>query len=250
MDLYIDSPIFEAEMVPLYPPAVLSSFGRTLVVASHHDDELLGCGGTIALLRWMEHDVHVLVMHSGTQTHPNVRHHAVSAPHVVHEQETLMSLAMLGVDGANVTFACLPDVSTLSAETEWFNEAVAWCRAYLAMVEPETIILPWRRDPHAAHRTTFQTIAAAVTSSLNPLRLVEYPIWLWELAAPEDAPTPEKSQAWRVDISRVTHLKQAALAAHRSQTTDVIDDDPPDVRLPPSMLAHFSYPWELFMEWR
>ncbi len=42
--------------------------------------------------------------------------------------------------------------------------------------------------------------------------------------------------------------KRAAVPAHRSQTTDLIDDEPGGPRLAPEMLAHFEGPYEVYLE--
>jgi len=42
--------------------------------------------------------------------------------------------------------------------------------------------------------------------------------------------------------------KRAAIRAHRSQTTGLIDDDPTGFRLAPETLALFDRPWEVFLE--
>ena len=54
--------------------------------------------------------------------------------------------------------------------------------------------------------------------------------------------------AWRLDVRAVLPLKEVAIAAHRSQTTDLIADDSDGFRLLPHVLAHFTRPWEIFLE--
>jgi hypothetical protein len=43
-------------------------------------------------------------------------------------------------------------------------------------------------------------------------------------------------------------LKQRAIAAYRSQTTSLIDDDPTGFCLSPQMLSNFARPWEVYLE--
>ena len=42
--------------------------------------------------------------------------------------------------------------------------------------------------------------------------------------------------------------KRRAIAAHRSQTTDLIDDDPEGFRFTEGGLARFDLPYEFFFE--
>jgi hypothetical protein len=51
-------------------------------------------------------------------------------------------------------------------------------------------------------------------------------------------------------VSRVLRRKKAAIACHRSQITDLIDDDPTGFRLSPGTIAHFCTRWEIFYEAR
>jgi len=43
-------------------------------------------------------------------------------------------------------------------------------------------------------------------------------------------------------------LIQQAIAAYRSQTTNLIDDDPNGFRLTAEMLENFAQPWEIYLE--
>lgn len=114
---------------------------------------------------------------------------------------------------------------------------------------PQTILVPWRRDPQPDHRASWSLIAAALARDpAYEVRRIEYLIWLWELAAAGDAPRPDEATTWRLDIGSVLPRKRAAIAAHRSQTTDLIDDDPTGFRLTPDILAHFAHPWEVYLE--
>lgn len=106
---------------------------------------------------------------------------------------------------------------------------------------------PDRYDPHPDHRATWQILQAALALTALSLRVIEYPIWDWD---PQQRQLHyfESNQAWRLDISEVVELKQRAIALYRSQTTDLIDDDPTGFRLTPQMLSNFAHPWEIYLE--
>ena len=56
--------------------------------------------------------------------------------------------------------------------------------------------------------------------------------------------------AWRLDIAEVVEQKCAAIAAHRSQLGEMIDDDPDGFTIAPEMRRRAERPVEYFFESR
>lgn len=218
--------------------------GRVLIVAPHPDDETLGCGGVIALLRSQNYPVQVLVVSDGTMSHPRSRKYPASSLRQLREQETINALRILGVESTEVSFLRIPD----GAIADHLSSAINQVRAYLQTAEPTTIFLPWRCDPHPDHRATWQLCDRAMASLPISPRIIEYPIWDWDPEQRGTVANTAKVIGWRLDTTDVGELKQSAIAQYRSQTTDLIDDDPEGFRLTPDMLANFAQPWELFFE--
>jgi LmbE family N-acetylglucosaminyl deacetylase len=189
-----------------------------------------------------------MVMSDGTRSHPNSRRFPAPGLRDLRERETLAALAMLGIAEDFATFLRFPDGDVPTPISSRFGDAVSLCRAYCAAVAPQTVLLPWRRDPHRDHRATHQVMMAALAQMQPMPRVLEYPIWLWMLAADGDDPLVDEVCAWRLDTSQVMQQKKAAIAAYRSQTTNLIDDDPDGFRLLPEHLLHFTQPWEIFFE--
>lgn len=240
-------PLTNPTVFPLHPATTLAA-DSALMVAPHPDDETLGCGGAIALLRSLGVEVRVLVISDGTMSHPNSRKYPTPTLRALREAETREAMAILGVDVSEVTFLQLQDGAIPTPESPDFGEALAKCRTYLAAFAPKIIFFPLRSDPHPDHRATWQLIhTALVELPLSP-RLIEYPIWDWDPEQRGNFLGSDQVTAWRLDISDVLKLKQTAIAFYRSQTTDLIDDDPEGFRLTPEMLANFAHPWELYFE--
>ena len=238
-------------MVPLRSVDTIAT-NSVLVVAPHPDDETLGCGGAIASLRALGCSVQVLVISDGTLSHP--RSIKYPAPHlrILRETETLAALAILGLGKTETSFLRLQDGSISNLESIRLREAVARCSGFLQTVMPATIFLPWRFDPHPDHRATWQLIHTALIDlkQLDPdyaPRLIEYPIWDWDAEQRGNFGCVQV-MGWRLDISSVLEMKLKAIAAYRSQTTDLIDDDLEGFRLTPRMLENFAQPWELYLE--
>lgn len=221
---------------------------RMLIVAPHPDDECLGCGGAIALLQAAGCAIQVLVVSNGTMSHPNSRKFPASVLQALRESETRAAMALLGLPAESVIFLQLQDGAVPNSESSLFTSAMSQCRSVLQRWLPDLIFLPWRFDPHADHRASWQLVDAALRSlQLTPRRL-EYPIWDWDLA--QRGQISDNISAWRLDISAVVTQKQQAIAAYRSQVSDLIDDDPTGFRLSPELLTYFTQPWEIYFEER
>ena len=78
------------------------------VICAHPDDEVLGCGGTMARLAESGHDVHVLVLGEGVTSRDRLRHEEGKR----HELDMLRQAAfaaakVLGVQ--SIAFGGFPD---------------------------------------------------------------------------------------------------------------------------------------------
>lgn len=221
--------------------------GPVLVVAPHPDDETLGCGGAIAHLQ-PQREVRVLVISDGTGSHPRSRQYPPSALQALRAQETISGLAHLGLPATAVTFLALPDGAVPLPGTTNGEAAQGRCQDYLASIRPSVVLLPWRYDPHPDHRASAQLILAALAQLKLQPRILEYPIWEFDPQQRGQLPVLEQFQPWRLDIRAVLPQKLKAIAAYRSQLTDLIADDPTGFRLTAEMVAHFTQPWEVYLE--
>lgn len=247
-DVLRNSVLAEISALPLRNMETVKSWRETLVVAPHPDDESLGCGGAIALLRRFEIPVNVLVMSDGTLSHPNSRQFPAPVLRDLRESEMLAALAALGVSANQLAFLRFKDRSVPGSEDKNFAAAVSTCESYLRKIKPRTVLLPWRRDPHPDHRASSRVMFEALKNLGEQPQILEYPIWIWELAATADAPRSDEVRAFRLDIKTVSRQKQTAIGAHKSQTTDLIKDDPHGFRLTPEILENFAAPYEIYLE--
>ena len=234
------------ERHPLRPAETVRSWGQTVVLAPHPDDESLGCGGLLATLARAGVPARVVVVTDGTQSHPGSAAYPADRLRQLREAEAVDAVVALGLDAGHVTFLRHRDCGVPEPDTDAFGQAAG--RLAQALGGAETVLVPWRRDPHRDHVATWELAAAAVARLDRSPRWIEYPVWAWPHADTEAAPQEGEATAWRLDIAGVLPAKRRAVAAHRSQLTALIDDDPDGFRLAPDMLAHFDRPWELFLE--
>ena len=243
-----DSPFLS---YPLRPASYAATLGSTVVIVPHPDDEALGCGGLLALLRQAGQAVAAVLVSDGSMSHPHSQEFSAVARRELRYAEFRHALSILGIDesDANVLYLHLPDSEVPTEGQPGFTEAAGQLAAFLEAKKPATVLVPWRRDPHPDHRATSQLTAAALAQLPQPARRLEYVVWAWERAAPEDLPQPEEGTGFQLDIAPVLTQKQRAIAAHRSQLAPgIITDDPSGFLLSEGMLAHFAHPAESFIE--
>lgn len=218
--------------------------GGLVVVAPHPDDESLGCGGLIAAACAEGIPVRLIVVSDGVGSHPNSRRYPPSRLRSLREEETYGAAAELGLGAAAIHFLRLPDrrVPTRGAEADAASEAIV---AAAQEVAAGAVCVTWRHDPHCDHAASASLVDAG-RAKLGSTRIFAYPVWGWVL--PAEAEVGTVPAGLRFDATSHVVAKAAAIAAHRSQTTDMINDDPDGFRLTPEMIARFTGPYEILLE--
>jgi LmbE family N-acetylglucosaminyl deacetylase len=218
--------------------------GACLILSPHPDDESLGCGGLIAEACTQGRSVHVLEVTDGTGSHPNSRAWPAPRLKAQREQEACAAVAVLGLSEDRIGFLGLRDGAAPHDGPE-FDAAVSRIAEHASARAVTTILATWEHDPHADH-VAVSRMARAVAARIGA-RLLFYPVWGWTL--PVDHALPDEPlTGWRLDIARHLPAKRQAIAAHVSQTTDLIADDPEGFRLQPEFVALFTRPFEVFLQ--
>ncbi|GGF69899.1 hypothetical protein GCM10007301_32040 [Azorhizobium oxalatiphilum] len=217
---------------------------RLLVVAPHPDDESLGCGGLIAAACAVGFPVTIMVVSDGTGSHPNSSAYPADRLRQVRESETLAAAAELGVAPGDVPFLRLPDRFVPTAGPE-ADAAVLAITSTARSMGADTIAVTWQHDPHCDHQAAHALVTRAARD-LPQVRVLAYPIW--GLSRPAHERISEKEiSGFRLIIGEHRAAKRRAVAAHASQITALIDDDPDGFRLTAEDLARFDRPHEIFL---
>jgi LmbE family N-acetylglucosaminyl deacetylase len=210
---------------------------QVAVVSAHPDDETLGAGGLIAEARLREVPVTVIVVTDGSSSNPEstVRPHEIAT---VRSRELRAAIAVLAES------ATVVELGFADGRTDEFRAQIA---AGLASSVPPTatVVAPWRGDGHHDHRIVGEICAALARE--NGVALLEYPVWMWHWADPDDPDIPltqMRSLALSADAGRA---KRDALTRYESQTTG-LGDGPGDAPvLSPTFLEHFERETEYFV---
>ncbi len=206
---------------------------RTVVVAPHPDDEILGVGGLLALLAAAGTRVDLLAVTDGEASHPGG---SVGPPGLGPRRvaETLAALDVLGV-GADVRRLRRPDGGGQALEQPVVDAL---------RLEPGTWLLgPWATDGHPDHEAVGR--GCVRVAERDGARLLGYPVWMWHWASPADPLVPW-ARALQVDLPPALQATKArAVAAFRTQILPLGPEPADAAVLPPNVLERFTRPFEV-----
>ena len=181
-----------------------------LVIATHPDDEVLGCGGAILRHASRGDRVDVVVVTRG-------------APDLYAEdqvkalrKELDSAHAILGVSAVHFLDFPAPKLDLVPA-----HELADALGAQILSIRPSVVYIPHRGDLHSDHRSVFGAALVAARPVGNPVvrRVLSYETLSeteWAAPVAEDAFLPSVF----IDITGFLEKKQQALAAYRSQLKD------------------------------
>ncbi len=143
----------------------LAHLGKTLIVAPHPDDEVLGCGGTMARLADDGQEVHVAIVTRGYEP--------AFSEEMVQKVRTELAEAheILGV--ARCHFLDLPAAALDTLPGAEINAAIG---RLVSEISPDTLFLPFLGDIHRDHQLVFNAglVAARPRSAGVPRRIYAY----------------------------------------------------------------------------
>jgi len=187
----------------------VSAPGAVLVVAAHPDDEVLGCGGTVARLASEGSRVHVLLLADGeTSRRPGLG----SASPALAERNAAYEAARAILGCASVQAEALPDQRLDSLE---LLDLVQRIERVIAHHRPAMVLTHHAGDVNLDHRLVHDAVVSACRPqpghAVRELLFFEVPSST-EWRPPGSAPafTPN----WFVDVSGTLPTKMRALEAY------------------------------------
>jgi len=221
------------------PALVLDEPRRLVVIAAHPDDESLGAGGLMARAAGEGIPVHVIVATNGDRSHPHSPTTTRQQLAAIRRKELEAAVACLA-STATVEFLDLPDgalgdhVDELSARIEAASDG-----------EGTLIVAPWRNDGHGDHEAAGG--AASTVARGTGAQLLEYPVWMWLWAAPDDGTVPWREFVTLQLTEREADTKARAIQCHTSQNGPLSDAAGDETLLSTGFREYFSRPFEVFV---
>jgi LmbE family N-acetylglucosaminyl deacetylase len=216
--------------------------GGLVVIAPHPDDESLACGGLIAQACAQGRPTTVIVVSDGTGSHPRSRAYPRARLRALREAEARQAVSALGLAPRRLSFLRLPD-RFVPSEGVLAHAAVNQIVSAAKKIDASALFVSWRHDPHCDHEAAYR-LARAAQSALG-IALYEYTVW--GAALKPSKPVTPVSSGFRLPIAGHRARKRRAIAAHKSQVTGMIGDDPKGFRLSRADLARFAGPFETFI---
>jgi LmbE family N-acetylglucosaminyl deacetylase len=181
----------------------LPDSGRVVVVAPHPDDEVLGPGGTTALLASRGATVVLVAVTDGEASAPE----RADALRTLRPLESAKAAETLGTTPRITHRLGLPDGGVAAADVE---------SALRSLLEPGDLLLaPWVCDGHPDHEQT--GLGAEQASRVGGVGLLEYLVWAWHWAGPSDIPWERCGRVEFDDLA--TARKRRAVRCFASQLT-------------------------------
>lgn len=217
-----------------------SAEASALVVAPHPDDETIGCGATVARKRAAGTEVHLITVADGAGSH---RSDALAPGQLasIRSGELRDACRILGLSDADTLQLAIADETVadhVADVAQRIGEAIHRHR-------PDEVLVCSALDWHPDHKACSEAARTAVLDlppALRP-RLLEYPVWWWmhgPWQAAHGGPWATREPvgfaaglaavvrnpgAELVSTQGFLATKQQALAAHRSQTSKLFDDE-------------------------
>ena len=212
------------------PEVGLQSWRSAVIVAAHPDDEVLGVGGTMAMLAAKGVRLRLIAATDGEGSHPRCDPAVVGRTRI---RESAAAFGALGIVGLDVIRLGLPDTRLAGRE----DELAAILRVHCA--DFDICLAPWESDAHADHE-------AAGRAARRACRVVlPYPVWMWHWARPADPAVPWQRAAQVPLPPAVAARKRTAIREFTSQLTDRTPAGGPV--LPPDVIAHFTRQREVLL---
>lgn len=227
------------QTLPLGSPAALFGDARRLVVVSPHpDDEVLACGGLMALAHQQGLRTVVVSVTDGEACYPDHPAWTPERLRAARAAELDEALRLLGLASAERLSWHIDDGAVTASET-WIAEQLAD-----VLQADDLVLAPWRFDGHPDHEAVARACVQACAKGGAAVK--EYPVWGWHWLDPQVAPTAWVPAArYALDDAAVAR-KREAIQQFVTQTGAVqgLDCDP---ILPAAVLQRFERNYEVLI---
>jgi LmbE family N-acetylglucosaminyl deacetylase len=145
---------------------------KTVIIAPHPDDEVIGCAGLIQALVERGTPPHVIILTGGEGSHRGCCNTSTEEIIAARHQLTLKTAATLGLPVSHIHCLHYPDggVALEHPETERLQE-------FLSELAPQAVFVPHRGEGWSDHLQAAE-ITKHMLKGLD-VSIYEYCVWMW-----------------------------------------------------------------------
>lgn len=215
-----------------------------VIFAPHPDDEVIGCGGTIARLCQRGCTVDIVYVTDGAASHRGSPLWPQRRLREMREREAARGAAQLGLGGHHLHFMRAAD-GKLDMPGYDLRGLAERMQRKLVRFNPKVVFSPWIFDRHGDHRIVAHMVRKLLRGSKTAL--FEYDVWPAPAGRSVVFGGADGECAQMVDVQKYQRRKAAALNEHGSQLGLHIFDAVESFTLPESLRARVYDLRETFM---
>lgn len=176
---------------------------KTVIIAPHPDDEVIGCAGVIQALVERGTPPHVIILTCGEGSHRGCCDTPAEEIIAARHQLTLKAAATLGLPESHIHCLHYPDggVALEHPETERL-------RQLLLSLAPDALFIPHRGEGWSDHLQAAEIAKTLMEDS--SVSIYEYCVWMWYY------------NVWRLDFRQARLLRMSR--AHHQRKLQAIDE--------------------------
>ena len=187
---------------------------KYLIIAAHPDDEVLGCGGSMAKWSRDGSEMHVLIMAEGATSRDKSRDRVARQKELSHLAQSASKAGEI-LDVQSVELLNFPDNRMDSVD---LLDVVKAIEDYVKKLQPEVVVMHHSGDLNIDHQIVHQAVMAAIRP--QPSHCVKR-ILSFEVPSATEWKSPTAGNPfvpnWFEDISDTLELKIKALEAYKTE---------------------------------
>lgn len=227
---------------------LLNEFEKALIISPHPDDEVMGCGGMLAMCTTLGKKTNVLFITNGEASHKDCCAVSLSEISAQREKSALEANMALGVTASDLQFLKWQDGAIPLDGHSDFIQLTEIIAAAIKQFKPDVVFCPHPFEGWSDHVAAEQLTRAALKILKHERipKLYHYCVWFWFSMPLRQSIKINWRNARLLDISQHFFQKCQALSVYLNAISPC--GNPWIGKLPLQLLKAFNWHKELFFE--